>query len=243
MAKIRIYTDIKDIGADLTVILEHAPSHHLQKVLRVKSGDTIKLFNGDGFDYLAEIEAFEKNSVVVRVKSVVSNDKESVINIHLGQGVSKGDRMDFVIQKAVELGVTEITPLITERCNVRLDKQRAEKRLQHWQKVAISAAEQSGRSVVPTIHPQMKSTEWLGLHEGFNILCDPKSEKKLSELPRPGKSKINVLIGPEGGLTDDEINFAHSQGFQGVKMGPRILRTETAALSILTLLQGYYGDL
>lgn len=243
MAVIRIHTEIQQINVDQVVMLEEAPSHHLQKVLRVKVGDAVRLFNGDGNEYIGVVDALEKKCVSIQVDSINAMNNESNISIHLGQGLSKGERMDFVIQKAVELGVTDITPLITERCNVRLDKQRADKRLQHWQKVAISAAEQSGRCVVPRIHPLVGLVEWVESCIGFNVVCNPLAEKKISQFSKLADSKVNVLIGPEGGLTNDEILFAISKSFHDIKMGPRILRTETAALSVITLLQSYFGDL
>ncbi len=227
-------------GAEIELAEDAA--NHVGRVLRMQTGAELVLFNGDGFNYPAQIvEAGKKN---VRVKLVAANNNpvESPLRIHLGQGISRGDRMDFAIQKAVELGVTEITPLFTERCGVKLDAERLQKRTEQWQKIAISACEQSGRSVVPIVHPALSLDKWLAQNTNeLKLTLDPWAKDTIKTL-RP-VSALRLVIGPEGGFSDREVALTTQAGFVAVQLGPRVLRTETAALTAISALQLQMGDL
>lgn len=240
----RIYQSIS-LSPNQTLLLDSDASHHVARVMRASVGDALVLFNGLGGEYQADITRIDKKSVEVRLKSFDPREVESPVSLHLAQGIARGEKMDFIVQKAVELGVTQITPLITERCNVRLDAEREEKRLQHWRAVAISACEQSGRNRLPQIHEPVSLTHWLPTQSsGRRFVLSPHVSAKL---PAPASSSdhspIVVLIGPEGGLSDAEVTLAAQQGFLPLNLGPRILRTETATVTALTVMQCRYGDL
>lgn len=227
-----------------SVILSENAATHATKVMRLKLGDTLTLFCGDGFDYACTLISLEKKSVLASVDARQKIDNESPLNIKLLQGISSGDRMDFTIQKAVELGVTEIFPITAERSVIKLNAERAEKRVEHWQGVAIAACEQSGRAVVPKIHTPLTLVQWLSQHDiqqDLNILLNPVGAKKLSQLAKPS-GNIHLLIGPEGGLSAAEIALATKHHFQSIVLGPRILRTETAALTAIASMQTVWGD-
>ncbi|MCU4676051.1 16S rRNA (uracil(1498)-N(3))-methyltransferase [Catenovulum sp. 2E275] len=218
-------------------------SHHLGRVLRAQSGQSIILFNGDGFEYQAELTEVSKKRVCAYISDKVENISESSLKLHLGQVISRGDRMDFTIQKSVELGVTEITPLISERCGVKLNAERMSKKVEQWQKIAIAACEQSGRSFVPTINPVVDLSEWLAADfDGVRVNLHPYAKHGIAGLTL-NNHQAQLLIGPEGGLSDEEISQAREFNFVDVLMGPRVLRTETAGLAAIALLQSYFGDL
>lgn len=226
------------------VNLSENAATHATKVLRLKIGDSLTLFCGDGFDYSATLLSLEKKSVTVRVDARTKIDNESPLNIQLLQGISSGDRMDYTIQKAVELGVRDIFPINAERSVIKLNAERAEKRVEHWQGVAIAACEQSGRAFVPKIHGPQTLAQWLSQHviqQDLNILLNPIGAKKLAQLTKPN-GKIHLLIGPEGGLSASEIAIASEHQFQSIVLGPRILRTETAALTAIASMQTVWGD-
>lgn len=217
-------------------------ANHVGRVLRMQAGDALKLFNGDGFDYDATILAVGKKNVTVALADREFRAVESPLRIHLGQGISRGDRMDFAIQKAVELGVTAITPLFTERCGVKLDAERAEKKREQWQKIAIAACEQSGRAVVPLVHPLKPLSAWLAEPTNeLKLTLDPWTSATIKTLTPT--TALRLVIGPEGGFSDYEISATTSAGFQAVRLGPRVLRTETAALTAIAALQLQLGDL
>lgn len=241
MRTIRIYHPAPLQLGQKTVLSDDA-ANHVGRVLRMQTGQTLTLFNGDGNNYQATLTEITKKQLQVSIDSCQANPVESPLRIHLGQGISRGDRMDFAIQKAVELGVTEITPLFTERCGVKLDAERLAKRNEQWQKIAISACEQSGRSVVPVVHPAITLTQWQA--QSTKELCltlDPRASATIKTLT-PALS-IRLVIGPEGGFTDQEVNATAAAGFNGIQLGPRILRTETAALTAISALQLQFGDL
>jgi 16S rRNA (uracil1498-N3)-methyltransferase len=227
-----------------TVKLSEDAFGHLIRVLRLKAGDIVTFFNGnETAQYQAKLVDVTKKqaSAEVLLKEEVNN--ESPLNIHLGQGISRGDRMDFTLQKSVELGVNTITPLFTERCGVKLNAERLEKKRQQWQKIVISACEQSGRCIVPTVVEPMLLADWLKQEtSALKINLHPKAQHSIMSLPMEN-TRIRLLIGPEGGLTDDEIGQANEVNFQDVLLGPRVLRTETAALTAMTALQCRFGDL
>lgn len=234
----------KPLKVKQTLSLDKTASHHLSRVLRVNLQDTIILFNGDGCEYDAVIEKIERNAITVTITAFKEKRCESPVSLHLAQGMAKGEKMDWIIQKSVELGVQHITPLETERSHVKLAGVREAKRLEHWQAIARGACEQSGRNTLPEIHPLMTLADWLNQDlpkPGF--VLSPAASIRLEVqkiLPQP----INVLllIGPEGGLTEQEIRLATQHDFQLLKLGPRVLRTETAAIAAISIMQYCFGD-
>lgn len=230
------------IASGQELALDEEAANHVGRVLRMPTGAGLILFNGDGFNYPAVICSSDKKRVSVKVTSAEPNPVESPLRIHLGQGISRGDRMDFAIQKAVELGVTEITPLFTERCGVKLDGERLSKRNEQWQKMAISACEQSGRSVVPVVHPAISLTLWLAQQtKELKLTLHPRAADTIKTL-QPAL-EVRLVIGPEGGFSDQEMAMTAEAGFNGIQLGPRVLRTETAALTAISALQLQFGDL
>lgn len=226
-----------------TIQLDQNAAHHLGNVLRSKIGDPVIIFNGKE-EYQAEISHLDKKTVRVLLKQKILREVESPLNLYLAQGISRGEKMDFTIQKAVELGVKGIFPIITERCNVKLAEDRLQKRMEHWRGVIISACEQSGRVRIPTLTaPQKLSAFITNLHYDFKFILAPTADRKLKQMQIPPHSSVLVLIGPEGGLSNVEIEIATQAGCLPLKMGERILRTETAGLVALSILQFYAGDL
>ncbi|MBS0349991.1 MAG: 16S rRNA (uracil(1498)-N(3))-methyltransferase [Proteobacteria bacterium] len=224
------------------VILDPAASHHLLSVLRLKEGEPLQVFNGEGGSFSARLDGRRKKLAVIQIHEFDPSETESPLSIHLGQVISRAERMDFTIQKSVELGVNEITPLISERCGVRLKEQRLENRLEHWSKIAISASEQSGRCRVPKINKVVDFTAFLEQSIEIGFICDPMAKYVLPETTQP-MQRLTLIIGPEGGFSEQEINHAKKTGVQPLWLGPRILRTETAAIAAMTLLQRQWGDL
>lgn len=219
---------------------------HVVKVLRLNAGQRLVVFNGDGNEYSADLIEVSKRDAWVRLSACTANESESALSVHLGQVISRGDRMDFVLQKSVELGVSEITPLFSERCGVKLSGDRLDKKQQQWQKVVISACEQCGRSKVPSVNPALNLNDFVSApFEGLKLTLDPFAKKPLSELAReqPNYRDIRLIIGPEGGFTDQEVSLSGTEGFKPIRLGPRILRTETAALTALSVIQYQLGDL
>ncbi|MCK8044906.1 16S rRNA (uracil(1498)-N(3))-methyltransferase [Shewanella sp. 1CM18E] len=226
-----------------SVALDEEAAGHVGRVLRMASGEQVSLFNGDGNDYLAEIVSASKKNVEVKVLSCEANDSESPLNLHLGQVISRGDRMDFTIQKSVELGVNTITPLFSERCGVKLTGERLEKKIQQWQKIVISACEQSGRSVVPIVRPAMQLVDWCAEQsDAVKLNLHPRASHGVNGLTLPN-NRVRLVIGPEGGLSGPEIAMTEEHQFTDVLLGPRVLRTETAALTTISALQLKFGDI
>jgi 16S rRNA (uracil1498-N3)-methyltransferase len=242
MSSPRFFSDVP-LAMNSSITLPATAANHAIKVLRLQVGDGLRLFNGDGLDYNAEIEVIRKNEVIVKTGLAAAVSNESNLKITLAQGISAGDRMDFTIQKSVELGVHAIQPISCQRSVVKLSGDRADKRREHWQNVAISACEQSGRAFLPEVGPASSLSTWLSSAPTFTIriTLDPLANTRLQDLPIP-QGPVCLLIGPEGGLTADEIAMAASQGFTGVRLGPRILRTETAALATLAAIHTLWGD-
>jgi 16S rRNA (uracil1498-N3)-methyltransferase len=216
---------------------------HVITVLRLKSGDAVILFNGDNHEYHGTLDIKDKRTAFVTIQKTILANRESPLKIHLAQGIARGEKMDFIIQKAVELGVHEITPLFTERCNVKLDADRLDKRVTHWQQVAISAAEQCGRNQITEIHHPIK-------FDNFVVQSPAPHRFILSHHAQHTFQQINVettactlLVGPEGGFSPEELSYATENHFTPVLLGPRILRTETAALVAMSILQAKLGDL
>ena len=222
--------------------LEPPVCHRLTDVLRLDIDKKVILFNGDGFEYLSIITFIKRNRVNLCVLAKTKKNLESLLDIHLGQVMSKGEKMDFVIQKATELGVKKITPLFSERSVVHLKEDRLEKKIAHWQKIAIHAAEQCGRTIVPPIEYPIPIAKWICTRdEKTRLGLDPLSPAGLSSLSIFGP--VALLIGPEGGLSEQELIYAKEHGFKTISCGPRILRTETATLVAITALQCKAGDL
>tara|TARA_R110000868_G_scaffold285013_1_gene545478 strand:- start:16965 stop:17687 length:723 start_codon:yes stop_codon:yes gene_type:complete len=216
-------------------------AHYIARVLRLGPGAPVQIFNGSGQEWPGEVVAAGKREVVVKLQAPVEGMPESPLHTHLGQTMSRGDRMDWAIQKAVELGVSEITPLFTERCEVKLQGERADKRQAHWQQIAVSACEQCGRSVVPVIHPPVALQDWMAsLTSDLKLVLHHRTEQDLDQLPHP--TSLALLIGPEGGLSADEIQQAEAAGFIAARFGPRVLRTETAPVVALSMAQQRWGD-
>ena len=217
--------------------------NHVANVLRLKPEHPVVLFNGDGNEYSAQLLDVGKRNVTASVDAKLSISVESPLPIHLGQGISRGDRMELVMQKAVELGVTDITPLITERCGVKLNEQRWQKKIHQWQKIIVSACEQCGRNTLPTLHPATQFSDWISQStRQMRLTLHPRAEKSIRHIQVP-TSGVRLLIGPEGGFADSEIYATEQAGFHTVQLGPRVLRTETAALASITALQAMFGDL
>lgn len=224
--------------------LSEDAANHVSRVLRMNVGDALVLFDGSNHVFSATIVAIEKKSVHVELGERVLDDRESPLFLHLGQVISRGERMEFTIQKSVELGVSVITPLWSERCGVKLDEQRMTKKLQQWQKIAIAACEQCGRNRVPEIRPLMKLEQWCAEGDGeLKLNLHPRAKCGIAGLENVGESGIRLLIGAEGGLSAKEIAMTEQNGFHSVLLGPRVLRTETAALTAITALQVCFGDL
>jgi 16S rRNA (uracil1498-N3)-methyltransferase len=237
----RLFVDAALVsGADIRLAPEDA--HYLVHVLRLKPGAELVLFSGRGGEYRAVLSEIRGKSAVVTVGEFSAREAESALFVRLAQGISRGERMDYTVQKAVELGVTEIVPPVSERCAVNLDGPRTEKRLSHWQKVAASACAQCGRNRVPRVLPVQDLERWLRSVPGnIKLVLDPQATKGLASIPRG--EEITLLIGPEGGLSEAELVLAQQVGFTGVRLGPRILCTETAAVAALTAIQALWGDL
>ena len=237
----RIYLDHPLIpGTELR--LPDAPARHLTQVLRLGAGDPLLCFNGDGRDRAARVAALGRAGAVLAVGEAGEPEPALPLTIQLAIGVSRGERMDFAIQKAVELGVAGIRPLFTERSMVQLRETRLERRLDHWRGVLIGACEQSGRRRLPALEPALTLTDWLATQPQGVLLLDPTAPQALAQLDAP-TGPVTLLVGPEGGLSPVERGRAAAQGIQGVRLGPRILRTETAPLAAIAILQARWGDL
>ncbi|MGR8949258.1 MAG: 16S rRNA (uracil(1498)-N(3))-methyltransferase [Gammaproteobacteria bacterium] len=238
----RLFTDqALSVGAFVELDAGHA--HRLLKVMRARVGDAVTAFNGTGGEYQAEIISLSKKSASLNIRQFLDVDRESPLHVTLIQGISRGNRMDYTIQKSVELGVSSIIPLETTRSMVKLDDQRKANRHEHWLGVIHHACEQSGRTQVPRLEDPMALKDIANLgnfDQGFFL--DTQSEQPLAETHRPD-GPCYLIAGPEGGFTDDEREWIKSCGIHPIKLGPRILRTETAALAALSIMQQLWGDL
>jgi len=208
----------------------------------MQPGDNLTLFNGEGGEYAATVKTVGKKTVSVEAGAHRDNNTESPLAVHLGIALSRGDRMDWIVQKATELGVQSLSPLLTERIEVKLKGERADKKRLHWQQIAIAACEQCGRNSLPEIKPLQSLTQWLGTTESdrkYVLHHRALGETQHEESP----SSIALLIGPEGGLSPAEITQSEQAGYQSLKLGPRIMRTETAPLAAIAILQAQWGDM
>ena len=242
----RLYTPL-ELRPEQAIDLDAESAQYLGRVLRLRRGDALSVFNERDGEFEAEITTLKKQNVTLDLKRrLYTADEaaaESPLLLHVVQGVSRGDRMDFVVQKTTELGVSRITPVLTQHGMVRLDEKRADKRREHWQRVANSAAEQCGRVRPPVVDLPATLNDWFGRQHGTEatrLILDPGSGTRF---PQTVEAPLCLLIGPEGGFSDRELDDARAAGFAGVSLGPRILRTETAAVAAVTLAQAMYGDL
>lgn len=224
--------------------IEGDAANHLSRVLRLRPGDALALFDGQGAEHAARIEALGKGAVVVEVGERTAAARESPLSLTLAQGISRGERMDWVVQKATELGMARLVPVLTERSVVRLDAAQSERKRQHWRGIAVAACEQSGRNTVPEIAAPVALADFLRTVDqaSTRVLLCASGTLRIEALQAPAAGAV-VLIGPEGGLAASEQSAAIACGFLAVRLGPRVLRTETAAVAALTLLQHRFGDL
>ena len=243
MRNIRIYIDTP-LAVSATVILPEEASHHLLRVLRCRRNDDITLFNGHGGSYTGKISSDSTRKVEVEILGFEPETSEPALFITLGLGISRSLHMDYAIQKSVELGVSAIVPLFTERSNVKLDHKRAETRLQHWEKITIHACEQSGRNTVPVLYTPRSLHEWASNDQNTTrFQLAPAARQTLAGYNGMNSREISILVGPEGGLTDSEQTTAEKLGYVPIRLGPRTLRAETAVVAAITALQVLWGDL
>lgn len=242
MRDIRVYTE-QPLTTGEEVVLDSIASRHLSTVLRLKPGNPVTLFNGQGGEYQATLKQCTNKQVTACIDRFDDIDRESPLMIHLGIGLSRGDRMDWVIQKATEAGVTALTPLYTEHTEVKLKGDRAEKKMRHWQQIAISACEQCYRTKLPTIHPPALLDSWLAqTGADKKLVLHHRSQQTIGELKHQPTTNVALLIGPEGGLSAREIQGAEAADYSALTLGPRVLRTETAPIVAISILQSIWGD-
>jgi len=239
---VRIFQPTSIIENSVIELDENAFAH-IVKALRMKEGESIVLFDGHNTVTPATIVQINKKRLLVKTANSIIDNRESPLNIHLGQVLSRGEKMEFTIQKSVELGVNIITPLLSERCGVKLDTDRLDKKRSQWQKIAQSACEQCGRNIVPIINPVIKLENWCQtLADYTKLTLHPRAQQGINQLRLPNNN-IALLIGPEGGLSDNEIHMTVQHQFTEILLGPRVLRTETVALTAITALQVKFGDI
>lgn len=244
MRQIRIHVT-QPLRVEDDVSISGTAAEHIGRVLRLRSGDAVTLFNGDGNDYTAQLTAIDRNGAIARITAAVALDSESPLTLSLAQGIARGDKMDWVVQKATELGVARIVPLLSERSEVHLDERRATKRVEHWRAVAISACEQCGRARIPVIEPVVSMLTWcagLGDDDALRLALLPNATQRVRDLTATDAGVV-LVVGPEGGLGERDLTMLEDAGFDGLNLGPRILRSETAGLVALATLQTAFGDL
>lgn len=240
----RCHVDIA-LAAGVTVVLPESAASHLTRVLRLREGDACILFNGDGHDYAARLTLVGKREVVAEVISKSQVDNESPLRITVLQGIARGEKMDLILQKATELGVAAFIPVIAERTEVKLDPERTLKRMAHWRSVIASACEQSGRAWVPKLEVAAPLAQAVAALDATpaRLTLDPTGELSLATVPRPPHDAIVIAVGPEGGWSSRDRQVLQAGGFSGLRLGPRVLRTETAGLAAIAALQAAFGDL
>ena len=240
----RIHTDqALQLGSE--VLLPEQAGEHVARVLRLERGHPLILFNGDGRECDARLATLAKRAVTAEITAVREANRESPLGLTLAQGIARGEKMDWILQKATELGVARIVPLVTERTEVKLDEDRAERRLAHWTSVIAAACEQCGRNRLPMLEPPQRLDRWLGAlgdNSALRLALLPVGEMNLRQLPALENGAM-LVVGPEGGLSEHDIALLGQGGFRGLRLGPRILRTETAGVAALAALQALYGDL
>ena len=232
------------LAPGLRIALPESAATHLTRVLRLREGDACVLFNGDGNDYAARLAVVGKREVVAEVSAATALANESPLRIVLLQGVARGEKMDLILQKATELGVAAVVPVNAERSEVKLDAERAEKRLAHWRSVVASACEQSGRARLPAVAaPTALDAAAHAVDAALKLTLDPQGEHVLATLAAPSPASLAIAIGPEGGWSPRDRETLRTAGFRGLRLGPRVLRTETAGLAAIAALQARFGDL
>lgn len=235
------FYDPQPLAADSLIDLSDSVVQHVCKALRMRTGDNLVLFNGDGNNYRAQLGSVEKRRAQARIIEVQDAGSESSLQVRIGQSLSRGERMDYAVQKATEMGMQQMIPLFSERCEVKLNNERQEKRIRHWQQVAISACEQSGRASVPEIAAPQTLEQWIQNEDAdLKLVMHHHTAQPLEQIEQP--ESVALLIGPEGGLTEREVELALENGFKPVALGPRVMRTETAPVAALALLQYLWGD-
>jgi 16S rRNA (uracil1498-N3)-methyltransferase len=242
----RLFVD-RPLATGQTVVLPADRAHYVTRVLRARVGDALVVFDGRGGEHRATLERATRQEVAIAVGEHLERDVESPLAVTLALGISRGERMDLALQKATELGVAAVRPLFTERTVVDLAGERLQRRMAHWRGVLTAACEQSGRTRLPGLHPPASLSQHLSAHAETavphtGLLLDPQAATGPTALPRP-EGPVTLLIGPEGGLSDAERAAAYHAGYRGLRLGPRVLRTETAPLAALAILQALWGDL
>ena len=237
----RIYT-AQELAVGNEVLLPEQAGEHAVRVLRLERGHPLILINGDGCEYDAELASLARRAVTAVIKKAREVDREAALSITLAQSIARGEKMDWILQKATELGVSHIVPLVTERTEVKLDEERAERRMAHWNSVIESACEQCGRTTLPALAPPQRLDRWLTALDttDLRLALVPGGETTLRQLP-PATAVI-VVVGPEGGLSEQDVGMLRQAEFTGLKLGPRILRTETAGIAAVAALQALHGD-
>lgn len=237
----RLFSSEK-LTQDSDLVLDNRNSHYLKNVLRLREGAVLILFDGCGGEYNAQISKIGKRDVTITLNNFIDCNRESPLHTHLGLAISRGERMDWALQKATELGASEITPLLSRRSEFKLKAEKMQKRLDHWRGVCIAACEQSGRTRVPTVRAPCKLDDWAqNLDCDLKLTLDPVAATGLNT--QASVKTIALAVGAEGGLDEEELASLQKAGFQGITLGPRILRTETAPLAVLSLVQFHWGDL
>lgn len=237
----RVFVD-QPLSTDQQIALPAETAHYLLRVLRLSDAAPVRVFNGRGGEYSGTLKQTGKNTLAVALNAFDPNNRSSALRTHLGIVISRGERMDWVVQKATELGVSSLTPLYSERCEVKLRGDRLSKKLEHWRKVSISACEQSGLNLVPEIGAPVPLSDWLtSANSQLKLILHPGPAQPLEQGDNP--ETIALLIGPEGGFTEQEVELASRRDFTPLQLGPRVLRTETAPIAALSILQYRWGDL
>ena len=238
----RIYT-AQELSVGTEILLPEQAGEHAVRVLRLERGHPLILINGDGCEYDAELASLAKRAVTAVITQARAVDREAALSITLAQSIARGEKMDWILQKAIELGVSQIVPLVTERTEVKLDEERAERRMAHWDSVIESACEQCGRTTLPALAPPQRIDRWLTALDfgGVRLAMVPDGETTVRELPQTNSGVI-VVVGPEGGLSEQDVAVLRQADFVGLRLGPRILRTETAGIAVIAALQALHGD-
>ncbi len=236
----RLYTP-DQLNTGLQLELQQDNAHYARAVLRLKKDQTLILFNGQGGEFICTVQEVSRKRVVVNVMEARDRSVESPLHVTLGLGISRGDRMDWAVQKAVELGVNNITPLITERCVIKFKADKKQQRQQHWKHIVQHATEQSGRTVLPDLNEIADIQGWIQKQNDLKVFLDPHAEKSLADV-KPDNKRVTLLSGPEGGFSIKERELAIDAGFMPIRLGSRILRTETASLAALSAVQMLWGD-
>jgi len=237
--------------SNTSVEISGQPAHYLHRVLRLKVGDSLHLFNEHDGEYAVKVTSINRANVTVQIDCAIEGSSNPILDIHLGLGLSRGERMDYAIQKSTELGVSAITPLITERSEVKINPDRLEKKLSHWRNILVSASEQCGRTSIPQIHSPVHIDNWLrstqsNAESNYRVLLDHRGVDRIIRRVKGDKAdlitKVFLCIGPEGGFSETETTLAQELQFVIARIGPRVLRTETAPVSAISIIQYVLGD-